>query len=136
MTIRLAVTAGDPRGIGPEIIVKALADSRVGGRSDLVIVGPEGCGVDVDESVGEWSSAGDIALAGNLAGRAVERAAELAMNGEVRGIVTAPLDKAALLAGGFSHPGHTEMLAELTHSKVAMMLASDRLRVVLAVEHK
>ena len=135
MTIRLAVTAGDPRGIGPEIIVKALADSRVGGRSDLVIVGPEGCGVDVDESVGEWSSAGDIALAGNLAGRAVERAAELAMNGEVRGIVTAPLDKAALLAGGFSHPGHTEMLAELTHSKVAMMLASDRLRVVLATTH-
>ena len=135
MTIRLAVTAGDPRGIGPEIIVKALADSRVGGRSDLVIVGPEGCGVDVDESIGEWSPAGDIALAGNLAGRAVKRAAELAMNREVRGIVTAPLDKAALLAGGFNHPGHTEMLAELTHSKVAMMLASDRLRVVLATTH-
>ena len=135
MTIRLAVTAGDPRGIGPEIIVKALADSRVGGRSDLVIIGAEGCGLDVDESIGEWSPAGDAALAGHLAGRAVERAAELAMKGDVRGIVTAPLDKAALLAGGFRHPGHTEMLAELTRSKVAMMLASDRLRVVLATTH-
>jgi 4-hydroxythreonine-4-phosphate dehydrogenase len=135
VTTRLAVTAGDPRGIGPEIIVKALADPRVGGRSDLVIVGSEGCGVDVDVSIGEWSPGGDVALAGNLAGRAVERAAELAMKGEVRGIVTAPLDKAALLAGGFSHPGHTEMLAELTHSRVAMMLASDRLRVVLATTH-
>ena len=135
MTIRLAVTAGDPRGIGPEIIEKALADSRVGGRSDLVIVGPEGCGLDVDESIGTWSGEGDAALAGRLAGLAVEKATRLAMQGRVQGIVTAPLDKAALLAGGYSHPGHTEMLAELTHSKVAMMLASDRLRVVLATTH-
>jgi 4-hydroxythreonine-4-phosphate dehydrogenase len=135
MTIRLAVTAGDPRGIGPEIIDKALADSRVGGRADLVIVGPDGCGLDVDESVGEWTSEGGVALAGRLAGRAVERAAELAIHGTVQGIVTAPLDKAALLAGGYSHPGHTEMLAELTQSRVAMMLASDRLRVVLATTH-
>ena len=135
MTPRLAVTAGDPRGIGPEIIEKALADSRVGGRSDLVIVGPSGCGLDVDVSVGNWTGTDDAALAGRLAGRAVEKAAELAMSGEVQGVVTAPLDKAALLAGGYSHPGHTEMLAELTGSKVAMMLASDRLRVVLATTH-
>jgi 4-hydroxythreonine-4-phosphate dehydrogenase len=135
VTPRLAVTAGDPRGIGPEIIVKALADSRVGGRSDLVIVGPDGCDIDVDVSIGRWEPGGDAALAGRLAGRAVEKAAELAMSGEVKGIVTAPLDKAALLAGGYSHPGHTEMLAELTNSKVAMMLASDRLRVVLATTH-
>ena len=135
MTPRIAVTVGDPRGIGPEIIVKALADPRVGGRSDLVIVGPEGCGLDVDESIGTWSGEGDAALAGRLAGLAVEKATRLAMQGRVQGIVTAPLDKAALLAGGYSHPGHTEMLAELTHSKVAMMLASDRLRVVLATTH-
>jgi 4-hydroxythreonine-4-phosphate dehydrogenase len=101
----------------------------------LVIVGPDGCGLDVDESVGEWTSEGGVALAGRLAGRAVERAAELAIHGTVQGIVTAPLDKAALLAGGYSHPGHTEMLAELTQSRVAMMLASDRLRVVLATTH-
>jgi 4-hydroxythreonine-4-phosphate dehydrogenase len=50
-------------------------------------------------------------------------------------MVTAPIDKHALLAGGYDYPGHTEMLAALTGSDVAMMLASDRLRVVIATTH-
>ena len=141
--MRLAVTAGDPRGIGPEIINKALADPRVGGRSDLVIVGPSSCGVDVDYPVGNWDSGWTAADAGRVAGRAIERAVELAMSGAVAGIVTAPIDKAALLAGGYDFPGHTEMLAHLTGSRVAMMLADTRpaaaggnpLRVVLATTH-
>jgi len=74
---RLAVTAGDPRGIGPEIINKALADPRVGGRSDLVIVGADGCGVEVDESIGSWGDDANAAMAGRLSGRAIERAVEL-----------------------------------------------------------
>jgi 4-hydroxythreonine-4-phosphate dehydrogenase len=74
-------------------------------------------------------------LAGRLAGASIERAVQLAMRGEVQGIVTAPIDKAALLAGGYDYPGHTEMLAALTGSRTAMMLASDRLRVVLATTH-
>ncbi len=143
MSIRLAVTAGDPRGIGPEIINKALADPRIGERSDLVVVGPSGCGTDVDVSVGEWTGSGGPALAGQLSGKAIERAVELAMSGKVRGIVTAPIDKSALLAGGYGYPGHTEMLAALTGSRVAMMLAATRsaadggnpLRVVLATTH-
>jgi 4-hydroxythreonine-4-phosphate dehydrogenase len=135
VTQRIAVTAGDPRGIGPEIISKALADPMVGGRSDLVIVGPSRCGIDPDVVIGEWEPDGSAAVAGRLAGIAIEKAVELAMAGEVQGIVTAPIDKAALLAGGYDFPGHTEMLAALTHSKVAMMLASDRLRVVLATTH-
>jgi 4-hydroxythreonine-4-phosphate dehydrogenase len=48
----------------------------------------------------------------------------LAQTGAVDGIVTAPLDKSALLAGGYDYPGHTEMLAALTGSRVAMMLTS------------
>jgi 4-hydroxythreonine-4-phosphate dehydrogenase len=141
---RIAVTAGDPRGIGPEIILKALADSRVGGRSDLVIVGPRGCGLDLDVAVGEWRSGLGAAEAGTLAGKAIERAVALALSGEADGIVTAPIDKSALLSGGYDFPGHTEMLAELTGSSVAMMLASVRgtmgegsnpLRVVLATTH-
>lgn len=143
MSFRLAVTAGDPRGIGPEIINKALADPRIGGRSDLVVVGADGCGVEVDESIGRWSQSNDAAMAGQLSGRAIERAVELAMEGSVQGIVTAPIDKAALLAGGYNFPGHTEMLAELTGSAVAMMLAAIRpseeggntLRVILATTH-
>lgn len=129
------MTVGDPRGIGPEIVAKALADPRVGERCDVVVVGPDGSGVSVSESVGEWSSRGGPALAGNLSGLAIERAVQLASAGDVDGIVTAPIDKSALLAGGYDFPGHTEMLAELTNSRVAMMLASDKLRVVLATTH-
>jgi 4-hydroxythreonine-4-phosphate dehydrogenase len=129
------MTVGDPRGIGPEIVAKALADQLVGERCDVVVVGPEGAGVDVAESVGRWRVDGGAELAGKLAGLAIERAVEMAMAGEVDGIVTAPIDKSALFAGGYDYPGHTEMLAHLTGARVAMMLASDKLRVVLATTH-
>ena len=135
MKARLAMTVGDPRGIGPEIVNKALADPRVGERCDIVVVGPTGASVDVADSIGEWMPSGGAALAGRLSGLAIERAVAMAMNGEVDGIVTAPIDKSALLAGGYDYPGHTEMLAALTNSRVAMMLASDKLRVVLATTH-
>jgi 4-hydroxythreonine-4-phosphate dehydrogenase len=138
---RLAVTLGDPRGIGPEIVRAALADPRVGERCELVVVGPQGAGVSVDVPTGAWGS-GAAAEAGRLSGHAIETAAQLALDGEVQGIVTAPIDKRALLEGGFDHPGHTEMLARLTHSEVAMMLTSTQptlgghlLRVVLATTH-
>jgi len=57
------------------------------------------------------------------------------MAGAVDGIVTAPIDQSALHAGGYDYPGHTEMLGRLTGARVAMMLASDKLRVVLATTH-
>ncbi len=135
MPPRLAVTLGDVRGIGPEIVKKALADDRVSASASFVVVGPKGAGVDVDEAIGEWKADGDAATAGRFAGRAIEQAVRLASDGTVQGIVTAPIDKAALLAGGYDFPGHTEMLAELTNTRVAMMLASERLRVVLATTH-
>jgi len=139
---RLAITLGDPRGIGPEIVAAALADVRVRSSASFVIVGPDGCSVAADESVGRWSAGASPAEAGALAGRAIERAVALARRGDVEGIVTAPIDKAALLAAGFDFPGHTEMLASLTGASVAMMLAATRageggnpLRVVLATTH-
>lgn len=133
---RLAVTLGDPRGIGPEIVRAALADPDVGKACELVTVGPYGAGLGrIDEPVGDWSPGRPAAEAGELAGRAIERAVDLARSGMVHGIVTAPIDKSALLAGGYTDPGHTEMLARLTGARVAMMLASDRLRVVLATTH-
>ena len=132
---RIAVTLGDPRGIGPEIIAKALADESLRAAAQFLIVGPVGTLVAPDESTGSWSSDGSVAVAGKLAGRAIERAVEMALTGAVDGIVTAPIDKAALLAGGYDYPGHTEMLATLTGSDTAMMLASERLRVVLATTH-
>ena len=141
--VRLAVTLGDPRGIGPEIVEAVRADASLQQLAKLTIVGPRGAAADVDHSVGDWSSNGSAADAGRLAGLAIERAVQLALAGDVDGIVTAPIDKAALLAGGYDYPGHTEMLAELTGSAVAMMLASSGtpdgsvrpLRVVLATTH-
>jgi 4-hydroxythreonine-4-phosphate dehydrogenase len=141
---RLAVTVGDPRGIGPEIVAAARADARIREAADLHVVGPSGAGVHVDEEIGVWTRADTSpALAGRFAGLALERAIDLAREGRVDGIVTAPLDKHALLAGGYDFPGHTELLAARTGCRVAMMLAATRpsagspnpLRVVLATTH-
>jgi len=139
---RLAVTLGDVRGIGPEIVAAAAADPRVRASAELRLVGPPLPDLAVDEVVGEWSERSEAA-AGRLAGLAVDRAIDLARRGEVDGIVTAPLDKHALLAGGYDFPGHTELLAARTGRPVAMMLAATRvtpamanpLRVVLATTH-
>lgn len=129
------MTVGDPRGIGPEIVAKALADPRVSERCDIILVGPEIHGLPVSEPVERWLGEEGAAYAGRLSGLSIERAVELATTGVVQGIVTAPIDKAALYAGGYDYPGHTEMLGALTGLPVAMMLASDKLRVVLATTH-
>ncbi len=111
-----------------------------------MVVGPSGTGVSVDESIGEWSEGtgpgpdsadgrARDARAGALAGKAIARAVELVRSGAVQGIVTAPIDKAALLAGGYDFPGHTEMLESLTGCPTVMMLAGPTLRVVLATTH-
>ena len=141
--LRMEVTLGHPRGIGPEIVAAVRDDAACSGLAELVMVGPGGTAVRPDVSVGEWTMSGGAAQAGRLAGRAIERAVELALAGDVDGIVTAPIDKAALFAGGYDFPGHTEMLAALTGRPVAMMLASSAdpdgdthpLRVVLATTH-
>lgn len=142
----LAITLGDPRGIGPEIVRAALATPSVASAADFRVIGPTGTGVDVTDAIGAWEAAAGkrdassedptrVARAGRLAGLAIERAVQLALRGEVQGIVTAPIDKAALHAGGYDFPGHTEMLEALTGAPTVMMLASDRLRVVLATTH-
>jgi 4-hydroxythreonine-4-phosphate dehydrogenase len=139
---RLAVTLGDPRGIGPELVQQALAAAVVP-RERLLVVGPTGTGVDVDVAVGDWVPGASVAHAGRLAGAAVAEAVARVQAGDAAGIVTAPLDKAALHAGGWDYPGHTEMLGALTGSPATMMLAADgprpgeagTLRVVLATTH-
>jgi len=121
-------------------VAKALADPRVRALdATWRVVGPTGCGVPVEDAVGGWpppaGAADPVATAGRLAGQAVETAARLALAGAVDGIVTAPLDKAALFAGGFADPGHTELLGRVAGVPTTMMLAADGLRVVLATTH-
>lgn len=137
MLPRLAVTVGDPRGIGPEVVAAALA----GAPAEITVVGPDdvvaAMGVP-HAGVGRWDGGGSapLELAGRLTGRAVEEALRLWKDGRVDAIVTGPGDKRALNAAGYRFPGHTELLRELTGAKqVAMMLASDRLRVVLVTTH-
>jgi 4-hydroxythreonine-4-phosphate dehydrogenase len=142
---RIAVTLGDPRGIGPEVTAKALADPAVRGLADFLLVGAD-TGTRIPgvraESVGPWTPASGATAAGRVAGEAVRRGVELALAGEVDGLVTAPIEKLAFRRAGWDFPGHTEMLRELAGSgPVAMMMAADRtalggaLRVTLATTH-
>ena len=142
---RLAVTLGDPRGIGPEIIRAALP----GLDADITLVGAEDQIAEIPAqtrlSVGAWGQGSGerdgadrarAMRAGRLAGHAVETAVKLALDGRVDAIVTAPAHKHALHLAGFPYPGHTEWLAHLAGDvDVAMMLASDELRVVLVTTH-
>lgn len=76
------------------------------------------------------------ARAGAAAFEYVKRATELALEGEVRAVCTAPLNKEAMHLGGYKYPGHTEILAELTGTKdYAMMLVADDLRVIHVSTH-
>lgn len=76
------------------------------------------------------------AIAGDAAFRYIKKAAELAVNGEVDAICTAPLNKEALHMGGHMYPGHTEMLADLTGTEeVSMMLTAPQLRVIHVTTH-
>ncbi len=122
----------------------ALGDERVAAAARYLVVGPEGTRFAGAEqvSVGRWTPRGTAADAGRLAGAAVERAVRLVLAGDADALVTAPLDKAALHAGGWSFPGHTEMLRQLAGvPTVAMLMAAERtrlggpLRVVLATRH-
>ncbi len=140
---RVAITLGDPRGIGPEITARALADERVRGAAEYLLIGPEGIGESAEmRAIGRWSPETGAAEAGRLAGEAIREGVRLAMAGEVDALVTAPIDKSAFHAGGWRYPGHTEMLQALARAPaVGMMMAAERtvagpgLRVVLATTH-
>ena len=154
MKPRLGLTAGDPAGIGPEIVLKALAADALP-AAEYVVYGTRAALVDRMERFGlrplEASGAyledvGDFgeaplgrvsAAAGRAAAAAVLRAARDACAGRVDGLVTAPLNKASLNAAGHPWPGHTELLAETAGTPdVAMMFVGGGLRVVLLTIHQ
>jgi 4-phospho-D-threonate 3-dehydrogenase / 4-phospho-D-erythronate 3-dehydrogenase len=75
-------------------------------------------------------------ICGDAAYQFIVRAVQLAKNGEIDAICTAPLNKEALHAGGHIFPGHTELLAELTSTpEVSMMLSTPKLRVIHVTSH-
>lgn len=75
-------------------------------------------------------------VCGKAAVEYIQEAVRLAMAKEISAVVTCPISKAAINKAGFSYPGHTELLAQLTNTRsAAMMLAADRLRVILVTIH-
>jgi len=128
MKPRVAITAGDPAGIGPEIAERAARDARVTAVCEPVVYGPP---------AGESFAAGVLsAEAGRAAYDAILRAVADATSGAVAAIATAPINKEAFRLAGLPWSGHTDLLAHLTGARdVAMMFHSDVLRVVLATIH-
>jgi 4-hydroxythreonine-4-phosphate dehydrogenase len=158
-----AITMGDPAGIGPEIVIKALAARPrphlvIG---DLGVLRRAARAVDADVELRAVSDPADVveepgvvhvlavtglpddlpvgrldARCGHAAFAYVEQACRLALAGEVAAVVTAPINKESLHLAGVRFPGHTEMLAHLAGvDRVAMMLATPQLRVALVSVH-
>jgi 4-hydroxythreonine-4-phosphate dehydrogenase len=125
---RIAITEGDPAGIGPEIARKAASDPRVLAACEPVLYGADPA---ARFDLGTLSAA-----AGKAAYEAIVAATADAQEGRVDALATAPINKEALRLAGYPWNGHTDLLAHLTGSKhVAMMFHSDELRVVLATVH-
>jgi 4-hydroxythreonine-4-phosphate dehydrogenase len=162
----LAVTMGEPAGIGGELTLKAWLQRRPDSRHFFAIddvarlkslAGDVGLAVPLQPIAGPAQAAQvfsralpvlpihlhaparaghpDPANAGATIA-SIERAAKLALAGEIAGVVTNPIQKKTLQDAGFTHPGHTEFLAELAGGvDVAMMLACPELRVVPVTIH-
>jgi 4-hydroxythreonine-4-phosphate dehydrogenase len=128
MKPRIAITVGDPAGIGPEVAAKAAADARVLAACDPIVYAPPDT---AGFSPGTLS--GD---AGRAAYDTIVRAVDDAKRGEVQALATAPVNKEAFRLAGLQWAGHTDLLAHLTGARhVAMMFHSEPLRVVLATVH-
>ncbi|PLY01009.1 MAG: 4-hydroxythreonine-4-phosphate dehydrogenase PdxA [Desulfuromonas sp.] len=161
----LIITMGDPTGVGPEIIVKALLESRLDVISSPLIVAGDLAvlqraarlyGVEAMVYGDALSLSGKSIQVMNLSelaaeslvygapdtacgvamARYVDWAAEQCLAGRAAGLVTAPINKKAINDAGIEFPGHTELLADRCDvGKVVMMLAGKRLRVSLVTTH-
>jgi len=164
---RVGITMGDPAGIGPEVVLKAVAEEEVGAVCQPVIIGDAQllahtartldlqCGYQIvrhDEELprrstepiifhlnniqGHVEPGVESGAAGKAAGGYIEAAVALCASGGIDAIATAPINKRALFLGGYSFPGHTEFLAQLTSTDdYAMGFVAANLRVVLISTH-
>lgn len=162
----IGITMGDPTGIGPEVTLKAAAQKfatcrlvvlgdtqalqdtalRLGSPlvpttwklTDPYPTDPQCLPVLTLSTLSpEQRIPGQPTPAGGEASyRYVEAGVQLALKKTLQGIVTAPISKAMWHAAGRDYPGHTELLAALTHTReVRMMLVGSRLRVILVTTH-
>jgi 4-hydroxythreonine-4-phosphate dehydrogenase len=143
---------GDPSGVGPEIVLKALAGHDRAGRPELTVVGAASVlecwaarlGLEVPGSIVEVGGEGVECEPGRpteegarAAVRAIEEAARLCLVGEASAMVTAPVSKSSIAGAGYDFPGHTEFLAKLTGADgFVMTFVSGARRVGLATTHQ
>ena len=149
---KIAITMGEPGGIGPEIIIKALHSGKVRSRFAPVVIGnadvmreavkmtelpirirtisnisdlkPKPGHIDVFDIRSRLPVKKCVSSksAGSAIIKYIEKAVELALNNEVSAIVTAPISKESLKMAGAKWPGHTEMLADLTNTSDFAMM--------------
>ncbi len=159
---RIAITVGDINGIGPEVMMKALTNPGVHERCHITVVGSrhllaayshrthcgpieyteEGLAAGgriipiVDLPSDARISLGEIdARAGRLAGDAICHAVDMTAQGGFDAVVTMPISKKALNAGGYDFPGHTELIASRIGGTPLMILMTEGMRVALATVH-
>ncbi|OIO39232.1 MAG: 4-hydroxythreonine-4-phosphate dehydrogenase PdxA [Candidatus Omnitrophica bacterium CG1_02_46_14] len=158
----MAITLGDPAGIGPEVALKAIASFPKNIHRQFILLGPEvfyeqlSAKLKLDlyfkplnrHSDGRISCVFEGSLPKKIkrcrsvqnqtiaAVRSIELAVRLAMRNEIDAIVTPPINKAGLKKAGFNISGHTEYLAKLSNtSRFEMMLVGGPLRTVLVTRH-
>lgn len=160
---RLVVTIGDPAGIGPEVVLKALADTQVRENCQVTVIGSRQV---LQETYFRCQNAGEIwahpdslnildvqhteeitvGIGNRASGAAsfayMEKAIALTLAGKFQGIVTGPISKAGWQSAGHAYPGQTELLAEKAGVKRFGMLFVARsphtgwtLRTLLATTH-
>ena len=118
MRRRIGITLGDPAGIGPEVVLKALRSGRIDRRFEYEVIG--------NPLTKRRADAADWVVEG----------AERCLAGELAALVTAPITKDLLQQAGYPFVGQTELLADVSHTKrFAMMLAGGPLRVALVTTH-
>ncbi len=141
----LALTCGDPAGVGPEVIAAALRSDLVQGR-DCVLIGAASWAAPLAAELGiAFEAVGAEAFSATLgqptaAGAAValsalQVAAQGCVAGRFRGVVSGPVSKHWLQQVGFKHPGQTEFFAEAWGGAPTMGFVGNELRVVLATWH-
>jgi 4-hydroxythreonine-4-phosphate dehydrogenase len=115
----IGITLGDPAGIGPEVVAKALKSGRLDRRFDYEIIGNPRTKRRADAA--DWVAEG----------------AKRCLKGELAALATAPITKELLHRAGYPFVGQTELLAHVSHTKrFAMMLAGGPLRVALVTIHE
>ncbi|MGB3639336.1 MAG: 4-hydroxythreonine-4-phosphate dehydrogenase PdxA [Rivularia sp. (in: cyanobacteria)] len=157
---RLAVTLGDPAGIGTEVVLKALTDPKVGQSCDLTVVGNRDLllknytslrvnenidflDVGLDNNIKDKVTLGvENAASGAASFAYMEAAIAATLGGNFDAIVTGPIAKSAWKAAGYNYPGQTELLAQKANIQKFGMLFVARsphtnwtLRTLLATTH-